>query len=190
MDIAKIKELRKTTGVGIANCKRALDKADGDLEGAKKILNALGHYMMENRSLRGASHGFISTYIHHNRQVGAMVEVCCETDFAVTVLRQFGKDLCMQIAATNPEFIGEDEIPHERLEEETKRAMCEDNRKACKFSERMLSGKIRKFKIERCLLLQKSVRDSIVTVGDLLAQKIVELGENIVIKRFCRFQVE
>lgn len=191
MNKEDIQLLRKLSGAGIIHCKRALDKADGNVDKAMIILRELGHSLQATRALRGTNYGFVSSYTHHNRQVSAIIEIGCESDFAATVLKQFGIDLCMQIAATNPEFVSPNDVPEKRLVEETEIASKSvyASGKTGEIANKVIAGRIKKFYIERCLLCQKSVRDSTVTIEDMLYKKMMETGENIVIKRFCRFQV-
>ena len=187
-----ISQLRAETGAGVGDCHQALVKANGNIVSAKKFLRMQGHEILAHKVTRETPQGFISSYIHHNRKVGVMVEIRCETDFAIASLRDFAKDICMQIAATNPEFVCQAEIPEARLatEKEFFLAQIAAEGKPAHIVEKILTGRMKKFCIDTCLLEQKSVKDGTITIGDLLAQKVEALHENIVIKRFCRFQLE
>ena len=191
MNIEQIKELREATGAGILDCKNALDKSDGSMSKARTILRMQGYDIYDIRSARVTPQGLISSYIHHNRKVGAMVEIRCETDFASTMIREFAKDICMQIAATNPEFLRKEDVPEERIHREKQLFLAglKDSNKPEEAWSKIVAGKMKKFYLECCLLEQKSVKDSTVTVGELLAQKSRQTGEKIVIANFCRFHV-
>jgi len=192
MNMEKVRKLRAETGAGIVACARALEKSDGNAVKAKMTLCLEGHDIHEGKTERSVNQGLITSYIHHNRKVGAMVEIRCETDFAATVLRDFAKDLCMQVAATNPEFVSRDDVPQERIQHEREKLLTilRSSDKPQVNWDKIIQNRLKKFFIEHCLLDQKSVKDSTVTVTDLLVQKARAVGENIVIKRFCRFQIE
>lgn len=186
-----VKELRQKTGAGVYACKNALEKAEGNLEKAVKILIASGIEVAEEKKDKVMPEGLVASYIHHNHKVGAMIEISCQTDFAAHVLVDFAKSICMQVAATNPEFISEKDVPEDRVEKEKdiiKSAVKTENRRP-EVVNRFLKSRMRKFYLETCLLSQKSVYDSRYTVRDLLNLKIREVGENVSIVRFSRFQV-
>lgn len=191
VDTLLVKELRQKTGAGVYACKHALEKAGGDLEKAVKFLIVSGVQVAEKKKSKPMPEGLVVSYIHHNHKVGAMIEIGCQTDFAAHVLVDFAKSICMQIAATNPEFISESDVPEERVikEKDNIKATMRANNKRPEVIDRYIKSRMRKFYLERCLLSQKSVSDSRYSVRDLLNLKIREVGENISIIRFSRFQV-
>ncbi len=186
-----VMELRKKTGAGVYACKNALEKSEGNLEKAVKILIASGVEVAEEKKDKVMHEGLIVSYVHHNHKVGAMVEIRCQTDFAAHVLVDFAKTICMQIAATNPEFICEKDVSEDRIEKEKDiiKSTIRTNDRRPEVINRFLKNKMKKFYLENCLLSQKSVYDSRYSIRDLLNLKIREVGENISIVRFSRFQV-
>lgn len=188
-----VKELREKTGAGMMDCKRALEKAEGDLEKAVTILRQQGIAQASQKSQRSAKEGIIFSYIHPGDRLGVMVEVNCETDFVARTedFRQLAKDLAMQIAATNPLVINRSELSPELIEKEQSiyRAQALNEGKPEKVLDRIVSGKMEKYYQEAVLSEQPFIKDQERTVQDLVTQAIAKLGENIVVRRFVRFRV-
>lgn len=189
----QVKELREKTGVGIMACKSALQETGGDITAAIEILRKKGIAKAQKREGRSASEGQIQAYIHAGGKIGVLVEVNCETDFSAKTsdFAGFTKDLAMQIAATNPMAISSDDLPLEVIEREKEiyRAQALESGKPEKVVDRIVEGKLKKFYTDVCLINQPYVRDPNLTIQDLLNELKAKTGENIVIKRFARFQL-
>jgi elongation factor Ts len=189
----QVKELREKTGVGIMACKNALQETDGDITAAIEILRKKGIAKAQKREGRSASEGQIQAYVHMGGKIGVLVEVNCETDFSAKTddFTRFTKDLAMQIAATNPMSISSDELPQEVVEREKEiyRAQALDSGKPEKVVDKIVEGKLKKFFTDVCLIDQPYVKDPNLTIQDLLNELKAKTGENIVIKRFARFQL-
>jgi len=189
----QVKELREKTGVGIMACKNALQETDGDITAAIEILRKKGIAKAQKREGRSASEGQIQAYVHMGGKIGVLVEVNCETDFSAKTddFTRFTKDLAMQVAATNPMSISSDELPQEIVEREKEiyRAQALDSGKPEKVVDKIVEGKLKKFFTDVCLIDQPYVKDPNLTVQDLLNELKAKTGENIVIKRFARFQL-
>jgi elongation factor Ts len=189
----QIKELREATGVGILDCRKALEAADGDYQKAVDYLREKGLAKAAKRSDREASEGFLELYTHGNGRVGVMVEVNCETDFVARAepFRKFAHEVALQIAAAAPQFLKPEDVPAEVLEHEREiaRARAREEGKPEPVIERIVSGRIEKFYDEACLLRQPYIRDEQTTIENLLHQNIAAIGENIIIRRFVRWEV-
>lgn len=190
---AQIKELRDATGVGILDCRKALESADGDFDKAVEYLREKGLAKAAKRADREASEGVLELYSHGNGRVGVMVEVNCETDFVARSegFRKFAHELGLQIAAAAPRYIRPEEITEDVLETERNvaKARALEEGKPANVLDRIVEGRLEKFKDEVCLLRQAYIRDEQVTIQDLLNQQISSIGENIVIRRFVRWEV-
>lgn len=188
-----IKELREKTGVGIMDCKAALTECDGDLDKAVDHLRKKGIATAKKRGGRETSQGQVQAYIHAGGKIGVLVEANCETDFTGKTddFTSFVKDIAMQIAATNPIAIDREGVPGDLLEKEKDiyATQARDTGKPEKVIEKIVEGKLKKFFSENCLLEQTFVKNSDITVQDLMNELIAKTGENIVIKRFSRFQL-
>jgi len=188
----QIKKLRDATGSGILDCRQALEKAEGDFDKAVDVLRQKGLAKAAKRSDREASEGMIELYSHGNGRVGVMVEVNCETDFVARseAFQDFAHEIALQIAAISPRWISEDQIPQEVLEHEKEiaRKQFQDQGKPDHIIERILEGRLDKFKDENCLLRQEYIRDDELTIQELLHENIATIGENIVIRRFQRWE--
>ena len=187
-----VKKLRDETGVGIMDCKRALVKANGDMEQAKKILREEGRELLAHKG-REANEGRIEAYVHHSGKVGVLVEVACNTDFAANSIdfREFIRDLAMHIAAAKPRYIAPADVPAADLETEREiyRKQAEKEGKPAPVVEKIVEGRIKKFYTEACLLKQPFVKDPARTIEDLVADLCQKTGENIAVKRFARFEI-
>jgi elongation factor Ts len=195
MEIAAdlVKKLREKTGVGLMDCKEALRAADGDMEKAVDYLREKGLAKLAKRTGRAATEGSISAYIHTGGKVGAMAEVNCETDFVAKTneFQAFVKDVVMQITASNPSYIRREDIPSEVLEREKTiyRNQARDSGKPEKILDKIAEGKLEKFYQEVCLMEQSFIKNTDITIKELLEELVAKLGENIVIRRFVRFQL-
>jgi elongation factor Ts len=187
----KVKQLREKTSAGMMDCKKALVEAKGDLVAAETILRKKGAASASKKAGREAKEGVIGSYIHVGDKVGVLVEINCETDFVARneSFRSFVKDVTLQVAAATPLFVKRDEVPENLLAIERDVASASVKGKPAAVVDKIISGKIDKYYSTVCLLEQTFVKDNAKTIGDLLNSKIAELGENIVIRRFTRFQV-
>jgi elongation factor Ts len=187
-----IKKLRDATGSGILDVREALENAEGDFDKAVDYLRQKGLAKAAKRSDRDASEGMIELYSHGDGRVGVMVEVNCETDFVARSddFREFAHEVALQIAAAAPKWVKEDQIPEEVIEHEKEiaRARYLEEGKPENIIEKILEGMVEKFKSENCLLKQAYIRDEDLTIQELLHEKIASIGENIVIRRFQRWE--
>lgn len=186
-----IKRLREKTNAGIMDCKKALKESKGDVEKAVEILRKKGIKLASEKSSRAAKDGRIESYIHLNGKIGVLVEVNCETDFVARneEFKKFTKDISMQIAASRPRYVKKEDVPEKVLEKEKEILAEPVKNKPKEAIEKILSGKIEKFYEEICLLEQPFVKDPKIKVKDLLHSLIAKIGENIVIRRFTRYQL-
>jgi elongation factor Ts len=188
-----VKQLREKTGAGMMDCKNALSEVEGDIEKAIELLRKKGLATAQKRAGRALSEGIIQSYIHMTGKLGVLVEVNCETDFVAKNddFQEFTKNLAMHIAATNPLGITPEDISQEIIEKEKEiyRAQAIDTGKPENVIDKIVEGKLKKFYQESCLLNQPYVRDTDITIADLLNQMIAKIGENISIKRFVRYQI-
>jgi elongation factor Ts len=191
----KVKQLREKTNAGMMDCKKALVEAKGDLAAAETILRKKGAATASKKAGREAKEGVIGSYIHVGDKVGVLVEINCETDFVARneSFRSFVKDVTLQVAAAAPLFVKRDEVPQNLIDVERDVASATlkkgDKMPPADKLEQILKGKLDKYYSTVCLLEQAFVKDNTKTISDLLTAKISELGENIVIRRFTRFQV-
>jgi elongation factor Ts len=190
----QVKELRQSTGAGILACRKALEAANGDFDKAVDILREKGLAKAAKRVDRETSEGVLELYSHGDGRVGVMVEVNSETDFVARSedFRHFAHEIALQIAATAPLWLREEDIPEDVLarESEVARNRALEEGKPEKVLDRIVEGRLKKFKEESCLLRQSYIRDDDLTVEQLLQDTIVKLGENIVIRRFVRWELD
>ena len=188
----KIKELRDKTKAGMLDCKKALENSDGDLNKAVESLRKKGLASAAKKSDRTAAEGIVTSYIHGNR-IGVLVEINSETDFVSKnkEFQQFAKDVAMQIAAQSPQFVDIDDVPAIVVEKEKEilKEQALNEGKPEKIVEKMVKGRISKFYKEICLMEQPFIKDPDTTIKNLLKEKIATIGENIVIRRFTRYEV-
>lgn len=188
-----IKELREKTGVGIMDCKEALQESNGDIEKAIDYLRKKGIATAKKRGGRATSQGQIQAYIHAGGKIGVLVEANCETDFTAKTddFTSFVKDLAIQVAASSPVAVDRQSLPEEILarEKEIYMSQARASGKPEKVLEKIVEGKLTKFYSEACLLEQPFVKNPDITVQDLMNELIAKTGENIVIRRFVRFQL-
>jgi elongation factor Ts len=187
----QIKELRDATGAGILDCRKALEQAGGDYKKAVDFLREKGLATAAKRADRAASEGVLELYSHGNR-VGVMVEVNCETDFVARSekFREFAHEVALQIAAAGPKWVRVDDVPADVIEHETQiaSAKAREEGKPENVIPRIVEGYLKKFKDENVLLLQPNIRDDSKTIQDMLNDVVVSTGENIVIRRFVRWE--
>ena len=189
----QVKDLRAETGAGVMDCRKALEKAGGDFNKAVELLREKGLAKAAERADREASEGLLELYSHGNGRVGVIVEVNCETDFVArsAAFRTFAHEVALQIAAAAPQYILPKDIPAEVLENERAKARGRalEEGKAEAVVDRIVEGRLEKFKDEACLVRQLYIRDESLTIEKLLHQNIAAIGENIVIRRFVRWEV-
>ena len=192
ISVELIKKLREATGSGILDVREALENAEGDFDKAVDYLRQKGLAKAAKRSDRDASEGIIELYSHGDGRVGVMVEVNCETDFVARSddFRDFAHEVALQIAAAAPQWVDADQIPDDVIEHEKEiaRARYKEEGKPDNIIEKILEGMVEKFKSENCLLEQGYIRDEDLTIQELLHDKIASIGENIVIRRFERWE--
>ncbi len=188
---ALVKELRDRTNAGFMECKRALQEAEGDIEKAVDVLRKRGIKLAEQKLGRQASEGVIASYIHLGGKIGVLVEVNCETDFVAKneVFKEVVKNITMQIAAKNPMYLRREDVPADVIEKEKEIYRAQMKNKPEHIIDKIVNGKMNKFYSENCLMEQKYIRDDELTVENYIKQRISELGENIVIRRFTRYCV-
>jgi elongation factor Ts len=188
-----IKELRAATGAGVLDCRKALTDAEGDFDKAVDYLREKGMATAAKRADRDASQGMVELYAHGEGRVGVMVEVNCETDFVARSegFRSLAHELALQIAASAPLYITEDEIPEEVLEHEREiaRARAKEEGKPDNVLDKIVPGRIEKFKNEVVLMRQPYIRDEELTIEKLVLQTIGSTGENIIVRRFQRWEL-
>jgi elongation factor Ts len=193
ISIELVKDLRQRTGVGVNDCKTALQEAMGDVDVAIEYLRRKGLATAAKKAGRIATEGLVSSYIHAGGKIGVLVEVNCETDFVAKTedFQTFVKNIAMQIAAANPQYLRREEIPAEVLEKERRiyRTQALDSGKPEKVIDKIIGGKMERFYSEVCLLEQTYIKDSDLTVKDVMDAMIAKVGENINIRRFTRFQL-
>jgi len=187
-----VKELREKTGAGLMDCKRVLSESNGDIEKAIDMLRQKGLATAAKKATRTASEGLIGSYIHMDK-LGVMVEINCETDFVARTedFRNLVKDIAMHIAAANPAYASREDVPQEVIEREKEIYRGQIVNKSPRVTEKILEGKLEKFYSDTCLLDQIFIKDpeGKQKIKDLITEKIAKLGENIVFRRFARFQL-
>ncbi|MCD6096953.1 elongation factor Ts [bacterium] len=189
VNVKDIKKLRELTGLGIADCKNALLKAQGDIEKAIKILSSKSKDIAQAKQGREVSQGVISAYIHSNKKIGVLVELLCETDFVARLpeFEELAHEIALQVAATNPLWLSKDDVPEEVKQEQKAFFLQEiDANKPPEIKEKILQGKLEQFYKQNCLLSQPYIKDDKITVEDLIKQKIGVLKENIKVGKFVR----
>lgn len=195
MDISAsmVKELRIKTNAGMMDCKEALQASAGDFEKAVEYLRKKGLSAATKRSSKAAKDGVIASYIHMQGKIGVMVEVNCETDFVARTddFQTMARDIAMHIAASNPLYVRSEDVPESVLEKEKAiyQEQAQAEGKPEKIWDRIVQGKLNKYYEEVCLLNQKFVKDMDITVETLVNNMIAKTGENMMVRRFARFQL-
>jgi elongation factor Ts len=193
VNASAVKELRERTGAGMLDCKKALEEANGDVTKAAELLREKGLSAAASKAGRVATEGAVESYIHAGGRIGVLVEVNCETDFVgkTDQFKDFVRDVAMQIAAANPKYVTREEVPTDELEKEKEilKAQALNEGKPEKIIEKMVEGRIGKYYEEYCLMEQTFVKDPDKTISQLLNEKISQIGENISIRRFVRYEL-
>jgi elongation factor Ts len=191
IDPKLVKALREKTGAGMMDCKQALQEANGDIVEAEKILRKKGISTANKKASRVAKEGCVASYIHHGSKLGVLVEINCETDFVARndAFRELVKDITQHIAAANPSYVKREDVPAVVIdgEKEIYRAQVKD--KPAAAVEKIVAGKLEKFYSTVCLLEQPFVKNPEISIKDHVTAKIAQLGENIVVRRFTRWQI-
>jgi elongation factor Ts len=188
-----IQELRDCTGLGLMDCRKALEETGGDIQKAIEVLRKKGASVAAKRAGRTTAEGLVYSYIHPGDRIGVMVEVNCETDFVARTddVRQFTKDLCMHIAALKPMYLRPEDVDPKFLEHEIEilKSQLTGSGKPATIIDQIVQGKLSKLYSEICLLNQTFVKNDQLTINDALTELIAKTGENIVIKHFARFEI-
>ncbi len=188
-----VKTLRERTGAGMMDCKKALTDADGDAEKAVELLRERGLASAAKKAGRIATEGIVESYIHMGGRIGVLVEVNCETDFVAKTeqFKAFVRDVALQIAASNPQFVRREEVPIAAIEKEKEilRVQALNEGKPEKIVDRMVEGRIEKYYKETCLMEQEFIRDTDKTINDYQNETIAALGEKVSVRRFTRYEL-
>ena len=190
---SQVQELRQRTGVGMMECKKALEETSGDLEAAIDLLRTRGQAKAAKKASRETSEGLVESYIHLGGKIGVLIEVDCETDFVAktTDFRELARSLAMQVAAAAPLAVDREGLDAEVVEREMGiyRQQAEDSGKPAEIVEKIASGKLEKWYQEVCLLDQAYIKDPDRKVSDVVNEAVQRVGENIIVRRFTRFEV-
>jgi elongation factor Ts len=188
-----IKELREKTLAGMLDCKKALTECSGDMDKAVEHLRKKGLASADKKMGRSAKEGIVASYIHTNSKIGVLLELNCETDFVArnSEFKDLAKEICMQIAAANPQFVNIEDVPADLLEKEREiyKSQLRESGKPENVLDKIVDGKVNKFYSDVCLVEQEFIKDPKVTIKDMIKNKIATIGENISVGRFTRFQI-
>jgi len=186
-----VSDLRAQTGAGLMDCKKALVESQGSLDEAVTILRKKGMASAAKKAGRDASEGLVESYIHTGGKVGVLIELNCETDFVAKTedFRSLAKDLCLHIAAASPKYLVREEVPEELLNAEREIAASQVIGKPAPVVQKIVEGKLEKFYAEHCLIEQPFVKNPDQSIKDVVTAAIAKLGENILVRRFVRFQI-
>ncbi len=188
-----VKALRERTGAGVLDCKKALEETGGDLEEATRLLRQRGLAIAAKKAGRLAQEGLVEAYIHAGGRLGALVEINCETDFVARTeeFQRLAHDLAMQVVASNPHYLRPEDIPSEVIEEKKRLFLSEleGQNKPEHLLERIVEGKLERYYDQVCLLRQPFIKDEGLTVEEVITEGIAKLGENIVVRRFVRYEL-
>jgi len=193
IDANLVKTLREMTGAGMLECKKALEETNGNLEEAVELLRKKGIAKAAKKAGRETKEGLIHSYIHAGGRIGVLLEINCETDFVARneLFKELANEIALQIAAMRPQYVKREDIPREVIEKEgeiaREAAMAEG--KPAHIAEKIAEGKLEKFFKEVCLLEQPYIKDEKKTVEDLIKEYIAKIGENIQVRRFCRYEL-
>jgi len=193
IDAKLVKELREKSGAPMGDCLKALQEAKGDMEEAFVVLRKRGMASAAKKASRSTNEGAVGTYIHAGGKIGVLIELNCESDFVARTddFQELLKDIAMHIAAVDPRYVGKDEVTEADLarEKDIFRSQAAATGKPAPVVEKIVEGKMSKFYEEVCLLEQPFIKEASLTIGQLIAQKIAKLGENISVRRFARFKI-
>lgn len=188
-----VKELRQSTGAGVLECRKALEACEGDMDKALQRLREKGLAAAEKRAGRAANQGVIGSYIHTGSRVASLIEVNCETDFVALTdeFQEMAHDLAMQVVAARARWVNPEDVPADVVEAEKAiyRKQVEAEGKPTNIVERIVTGKLEKFYDQFCLLRQPHFRNPDVTVGDYVKEQTAKMGENVIVRRFVRYEV-
>ena len=186
-----IKRLREKTNAGVVDCQKALRESNGDIDKAIEILRKRGVALASKKAGRQAKEGRIESYIHLGGKIGVLVEVSCESDFVARNddFKSFVRDIAMQIAASNPLYVKKEDVSEEAVKKETEIIKAQLQGKPAAAMEKIIQGKLTKFYDDACLLEQPFIKDSSMKVKDIVTSMIAKIGENIIVRRFVRYQV-
>lgn len=186
-----VNELRELTSAGMMDCKKALVEAEGDMEKAKELLRKRGQKIAAKKATRSTNEGVVASYIHSNNKVGVLIEVSCESDFVAKneMFKELVKDLTIQIASMSPQYVSREQIPAEVIEKEKSFYREEVANKPANIQDKIIEGKLEKFYSEVCLVDQAFVKDDKLKISDVIKNVIAKLGENMLVRRFVRYQV-
>ncbi len=189
----QVRKLRELTGAGVMDCKRALQEKNGDIETAAKYLREKGIAAAVKKTTRSAKEGLVSSYIHMGVKIGVLIEVNCETDFVAKTdnFKELVHNLALQVAAAKPLYISREDVEAEVIENERSilRAQALNEKKPENIVDKIVDGRIEKYFAENCLMEQNYIRDTDLVIKDLIMESIAQLGENIVVSRFTRYEV-
>ena len=193
IDAKQVKELREKSGAPMGDCLKALQEAKGDMEEAFVVLRKRGMASAAKKAARNTNEGAVGNYIHAGGKIGVLLELNCESDFVARTddFQELLKDIAMHIAAVDPRYVGKDEVTEADLarEKDIFRSQAAATGKPAPVVEKIVEGKMSKFYEEVCLLEQPFIKEASLTIGQLIAQKIAKLGENISVRRFARFKI-
>jgi elongation factor Ts len=193
VDAKLVKELREKSGAPMGDCLKALQESKGDMEGAFVVLRKRGMASAAKKASRSTNEGAVGTYIHAGGKIGVLLELNCESDFVARTedFQELLRDIAMHVAATDPRYIGKEEVTEADIEREKEiyRAQAAATGKPAAIIEKMLEGKLGKFYEEFCLLEQPFIKEQSQTIAQIIATKVGKLGENISIRRFARFKI-
>lgn len=193
IDRQALQKLRDITGLGMMDCRKALEESGGDIDAAVESLRKKGAVVAAKRSTKETAEGVVSAYIHPGDRIGVMIELNCETDFVANTesVRQFARDLCLHITALKPLYLAPEDVDSKFIEHERSilHDQLADSGKPEKILKQIIEGKVNKLYSEICLLKQTFVKNDQVTVTQALEELIAKTGENIKIKRFARFEI-
>ena len=186
-----VKELREETGAGVLDCKNILQETDGDFDKAVEYLRQKGLAEAAKRADRVANEGTIGSYVHAGSRVAALVEINCETDFVARTddFLTLAHDLAMQVVAAKPKYLLPEDVPAEVIGAEKERAQMEGSGKPEHVVDKIVQGKLQKYYQEVCLMQQPFIKDDDLTVQEVVTQMVAKLGENILVRRFVRFEM-
>ena len=193
IDAKLVKELREKSGAPMGDCLKALQEANGDMENAFVVLRKRGMASAAKKASRSTNEGAVGTYIHAGGKIGVLLELNCESDFVARTedFQELLRDIAMHIAAVDPRYVSKDDVTTADIDREKDiyRAQAAASGKPANIVEKMLEGKMSKFYEEFCLLEQPFIKEQSLSIGQLIAQKVAKLGENISVRRFARFKV-
>ena len=192
-NIEQLKQLREQTGISMMECKKALEESGGDLKRAKEILREKGKEMIKGRESRGAEKGLVTSYIHSNGKIGVLLQLNCESDFVAKSddFKSLAHEICLHITASRPLFVQAEDIPEEFLDEEKKiyQKQIADSGKPKEIVDKVIAGKLAKYKKEVSLLSQSWIKDDSKTILQLIEEARAKTGENIVLAKFARYEI-